>query len=161
MKLFATCFSVAKFDNLLIHIIWFIAASPDSRFQGLAVRLCLYGMHRDAMVRTRGDLVKNSKVTVILVCFAYISLLLIGIVHLSADNHSRSSHIDSDVFCHIHSNSNKNKYLPSFTDKALHLSVFPTDAPPWFSACLDVAEEHHSLRTLILLSQCPSRASPG
>lgn len=118
-------------------------------------------MHRDAMARTRGVLVKNSKAFVILVCFTYLLLLVAGILHLSADNHSCSPHLDSDGICHIHSNSNKNKYLPSFTEKALLLSVFPTDAPPRVSACLDIAVEYHSLRTLILFSQCPSRASPA
>ena len=118
-------------------------------------------MHRDAMVRTRGDLVKNSKTSVILVCFTYVTLLSAGIVHLSADNHSCSPHLDSDDYSHLYANSNKNKYLASFTDKALPLSVFPMDAPPWFTAWLAAAEASHSLHTLILLSQCPSRASPA
>jgi hypothetical protein len=118
-------------------------------------------MHRDAMVRIRGNLVKNSKASLITVCFTYIFLLGVGIVHLSADNHSCSPHLDADDYSHICGNSNKNKYLASFTDKALPLSVFPADSPPWFSAYLYMAGARHSLRTLILLSQCPSRASPA
>jgi hypothetical protein len=117
-------------------------------------------MHRDERELTRGDMVKSSKVSVILVCFAYIFFLLMGIVHLSADNHSRSSHIDSNASPHILSNSNKNKHLTPGTDKVLHLSVLTSDSPLWFSECLDVAEAHHSARRLSLLSQCPSRASP-
>jgi hypothetical protein len=118
-------------------------------------------MHRDAMPRTRGDLVKNSKASVMLVCFAYIFLLVAGIVHVSADNHSCTSHIDSDAFSHIPSNSNKDKHVPSDTKNALHLFVFPTDAPPWFSAYLDVNETRQSFYTHIILSQGPSRAPPA